>query len=96
MPTVLRRDGFEFVIRTHDYTPAHTHVFKSGEAEINLGYDVLPSIRKVKGMSKNDVGKALDITIEEQSYLLMRWCEYHSDIDEWCEDKGEDDSDEEN
>jgi hypothetical protein len=35
MPTVLRKDGFEFMIYTDDHEPAHVHVFKGeGKAKI--------------------------------------------------------------
>lgn len=95
MPTVLRKDGFEFVIRTHDHTPAHVHVFKSGEVLINLGYNELPSVRENRGMSKKDVRKALDIATDEQTYLLARWCEIHHDIDEWCQNNEGENGDEE-
>ena len=29
MPTVLRRDGFDVMIYTHDHAPAHVHVWKA-------------------------------------------------------------------
>ena len=37
MPTVLRQDGFEFVIYTNDHEPMHVHAYKGdGEAKIEL------------------------------------------------------------
>jgi hypothetical protein len=37
MPTVLRRDGFEFVVYFDDHSPPHVHVFKGeGETKIKL------------------------------------------------------------
>jgi hypothetical protein len=36
MITVHRAAGFSVVIFTNDHEPAHVHVFKDGEAKINL------------------------------------------------------------
>lgn len=36
MPTVLRKNGFEFFFWSNDHSPAHIHVFKAGgEAKFN-------------------------------------------------------------
>lgn len=37
MPTVLRREGYDIVIRSNDHEPAHVHVLEGdGEAKIAL------------------------------------------------------------
>jgi hypothetical protein len=37
VPTVLRQEGYDIVIRSNDHEPAHVHVFEGdGEAKINL------------------------------------------------------------
>lgn len=81
MPTVLRKDGFRFVINTDDHEPAHVHVYKGGKVVlINLGGEgEKPYVRKVRRMRRSDVKKALIITIEYQLYLLDRWEDIHGD-----------------
>jgi hypothetical protein len=89
MPSVLRKDGFDFRIYPLDHPPAHVHVFKSGEAIINVGWNESPSVREIKGMAKRDVRHAIDIVSDEQIYLWQRWCEFHADKDEHCQGNGE-------
>jgi hypothetical protein len=75
MPTVLRQDGFEFVIYPNDHTPMHVHVFKGdGEAKINLSP---VTIIAAWGMGKSDARKAKRITVENQDYLIEKWREIH-------------------
>ncbi len=79
MPTILRCNGFEFVIRTHDHLPPHVHVFY-GETEvsINLGLDKdLPSVRKIRRMNNRNVSRALLIVIENNELLLDNWRKIH-------------------
>ncbi|MBM3236455.1 DUF4160 domain-containing protein [Candidatus Poribacteria bacterium] len=79
MPTVLREDGFEFMVYTNDHEPEHVHAHKAGkEVVINLGSEVSPvSIREVIGLSKKDTRKAVRIAQKHQDYLLGRWREIH-------------------
>ena len=73
MPTVLRREGFDFIIYFDDHNPPHVHVFKSGgEAKIELDPILVAAVWKMK---KRDVRDAKRITIEHQSYLLDKWRE---------------------
>jgi len=40
MPNVLRKNGFQIIIWTHDHLPIHLHIFKgNGELIVNLGND---------------------------------------------------------
>ena len=68
MPTVLRKKGFRFVINTDDHEPPHVHVFKAGE-HVAIDLTVI-QIRKVRGMSKANVGKAVEIAEDQQAFLL--------------------------
>ncbi|HZF40775.1 MAG TPA: DUF4160 domain-containing protein [Blastocatellia bacterium] len=79
MPTVLRKDGFNFVIYPDDHEPMHTHVKKAGkEVIINMGdNETAPHIRDNKKMSKKDVRKALKIAYEYQDYLIEEWKEIY-------------------
>ena len=54
VPTVLRRNGFDFRIYNNDHEPMHTHVGKAGkEIVINLGsVDTKPYVWENRGMRK--------------------------------------------
>ena len=75
MPTVLRQDGFEFVVRLNDHEPMHVHVYKGeGEAKIEL----LPvALVGVWEMKKSDARKAKRIVAENQADLIRKWREIH-------------------
>jgi hypothetical protein len=75
MPTVLRQDGFEFVIYPNDHTPMHVHVFKGdGEAKINLSP---VTVVAAWSLGKSDTRKAKRLTVENQDYLIEKWREIH-------------------
>jgi histidinol phosphatase-like PHP family hydrolase len=76
MPTVLRKKGFRFVINTDDHEPPHVHVFKAGE-QVAIDLKVI-RVRRVRGMSKTNVGKAVEIVEDHQSFLLSEWRRFHS------------------
>lgn len=63
MPTVLKVDGFKFVIFTDDHEPAHVHVFKAGVSTVLwLGSESAgPSLRENKGMAVRDARAAVRI-----------------------------------
>ena len=79
MPSVIRQDGFVFMIYTDDHEPMHTHVKKAGkEIIINLGNEnTKPYVRENKGMSLNDRRRALQIAAEQQDRLIEEWREIH-------------------
>jgi hypothetical protein len=73
MPTVLRRDGFEFVIYFDDHNPPHVHVFKAdGEVKIELDPVVVVGVWRMK---KKDARHANSIARENQADLLDKWRE---------------------
>jgi hypothetical protein len=79
MPTILRQDGFAFMIFTNDHEPPHVHVCKGGaEAVINL--DPV-SIRENYRMAKKELRKAKDIVEANRSELLQAWEEIHGDAE---------------
>ncbi|MGH8597476.1 MAG: DUF4160 domain-containing protein [Gammaproteobacteria bacterium] len=81
MPTVLRKDGFGYMIYVDDHEPLHTHVKKAGkEVVINPGDETTkPWVRENKGMSEKSRRKALQIAGEYQGYLIEKWREIHGD-----------------
>ena len=75
MPSVLRQDGFEFVIYTNDHEPMHVHAYKGdGEAKIQLSPVALVGVWEMK---KSDARKAKRIVAEKQDYLIQKWREIH-------------------
>ncbi len=81
MPTVLRKDGFDFMIYSLDHEPSHTHVWKAGkEVVINLGDEnQRPYVRENNGVSNKDRKKALKIAAENQDFLIAEWERIHGD-----------------
>ncbi|MCT7963951.1 DUF4160 domain-containing protein [Laspinema sp. D1] len=79
MPTVLKKDGFDFRIYFNDHSPPHVHVFKAGgQAKISLtegpgGLEILG----VDSLSNKDVKRALEIVIENQQELANKWEEIY-------------------
>lgn len=75
MPTVLRKDSFNFVSYPDDHEPSHTHVKKAGtEVVINLGDENTgPFERENKGMSTQNRRKALQLAAEWQAALIEQW-----------------------
>jgi hypothetical protein len=74
MPTVLRQEGFEVVIRTDDHEPPHVHVFHGGaSAKI-----MLESLREEHcRLTRRQLVKALILVKQHQEWLLARWREIH-------------------
>lgn len=71
MPTVLRKNGFDFKINTEDHEPMHVHVWYQGrQVLINLEAEV--SIRRNYGLNRNELRQALIIVEEYQSFLQTK------------------------
>ncbi len=85
MPTILRRDGFEFMIRTHDHLPPHVHVSKAGsDVIINLGLSgELPHIRSNHGMSRRERNAALLIMAVNNRIFLEHWEKIHGKVNRY-------------
>ena len=79
MPTILRRNGFEFIIRTRDHESPHVHVLYAGtEVLFNLGIgDEMQTIREVRGMSRQNVRRAFEMTVENNKIFTKRWREIY-------------------
>lgn len=77
MVTVLRAEGFRFVIFSDDHEPAHVHVFGDGEAKINLASDTGTSLVWAVGMKRADLRKCMRLVHENRDRLLARWNDIH-------------------
>jgi len=77
VPTVLRQEGYEIVIRSNDHWPAHVHAFEGdGEAKIDLNP---VEVKQVWNMKRQVARNAKRIVSENQEYLLQRWEEIHGE-----------------
>lgn len=81
MPTILRSNGFRFVIWPDDHAPPHVHIFKAGdELIIELGVEVSqPTIRNAYRMGTRDIALAFAITRVYNDIFLERWKEINTD-----------------
>ena len=79
MPTILRQNGFSFIVYPNDHRPAHVHVFKAeSELILYLGDETAPPfVRENIRMGKRDERLALIIAGENQEYLLSEWEKIH-------------------
>ena len=75
MVTILKADGFRFIIFINDHEPAHVHVFGDGEAKINLVGR--PELVWALKMSKTNIRRALRLTQAHQDLFLTRWRDIH-------------------
>lgn len=73
MPTILRLDGFRFLIYQGDaeHAPAHVHAIKAGQmVVIDL---TTVSVRDIQGMGRTDVRAAVRITGDNLALLVSAW-----------------------
>ena len=77
MPTVLRQEGFDIVIRSNDHEPAHVHAFE-GDGEAKISLDPV-EVKLVWNMKRQVARKAKRIVSENQEYLSQKWEEIHGE-----------------
>jgi hypothetical protein len=78
MVTIFRAHGLKVVIFVDDHEPAHVHVFRDGQAKINLvGSEGKPELIWAEGMKRSDVRRAMAIVVEQQKAFLARWRDIH-------------------
>ncbi|MCB8875231.1 DUF4160 domain-containing protein [Acidisoma silvae] len=77
MPTILRINGWRFVIYVNDHPPAHIHVLGPGwSVVINVADQVI--VREVVGpCAEHDARKAQALAADHQQVLLAAWEEIH-------------------
>ncbi|MGI9139490.1 MAG: DUF4160 domain-containing protein [Gemmatimonadaceae bacterium] len=79
MPTVYRREGFEFRIYPADHDPPHVHAWRAGTfVKIGIGdTHQAPYPIGVTGMRTPDARRAIRIVEDQQEMFLERWREVH-------------------
>ena len=76
MVTVLRAQGYRFVIFANDQLPAHVHAFGDGEAKIDLSGEA-PKLLWAVDMKRGDVRRVMAVAREHRGILLERWITIH-------------------
>jgi hypothetical protein len=77
MPTVLRKNGFEFFFWSNDHSPAHIHVFKAGgEAKFNL--EPLVELVYTRGMKVADISQAQRLVKQHHALLLKAFQDHEN------------------
>lgn len=74
-PTVLRQDGYIFVIYPNDHAPAHVHV-KKAENDARIRLDPVEVLHNW-GFSNRELQRILEITSTNQAMLLGAWNRIH-------------------
>lgn len=77
MPTVLRHEGFRFMIFLNDHEPPHVHVHKAGN-ECRVGLDPVVVLHNY-GFNRRDLSYIIKITNDSHAQLLKAWHELHGD-----------------
>lgn len=94
MPTIVAEGGLRVLILNppREHGPAHVHVLKGrnggdGEVLVNLGQPDEPggpwqliSLREVRGMTPNDVVRAVRLVEARLELLRQRWEEIHGSV----------------
>ena len=75
MPTILRKNGFRFMIYVHDHEPAHVHATKAGTVLVVMLAPM--SIRENRGMNRGDINHALSIIADHGDLFISEWNRLH-------------------
>jgi len=76
-PTVLRQDGYRFMIFPNDHPPAHVHVLQAGR---EARYTLAPvAMQNNWGFSVRDLRRISSIIEDNRSLLLAEWDRYHDE-----------------
>jgi hypothetical protein len=76
-PTILRQDGYQFIIFTNDHPPPHVHVRHAGRA-VRVRLKPIEVLHNT-GYNNRELGKILAIVEANQALLLATWDEIQGD-----------------
>lgn len=83
MPTVLRRGGFNVLIRLppREHGPPHVHVVR-GDCECEFWIDpAAVRVKAVHRMRYTEVAQAFRLVADELDFLLAEWRRFHGSED---------------
>lgn len=72
MPTVLREEGFTFMIYVDDHEPMHVHARYQGSKAVIVIEDEL-YVRDNQGMNRRNLSRAVTIAQENLRVLTDAW-----------------------
>ena len=76
MPTVLRKNGFEFKVYTDDHEPMHVHAIHQGRSVL-IEFENEIRVRRSRGVSDRNINRMLRIVEDNQNYFQQRWREIY-------------------
>ena len=75
MPTILRREGYQFFFYSNEHRPIHVHVrYGGGEAVFELEDEVI--LRESHGLRVRELLKAQTLAEQNKEAIIQRWHEY--------------------
>jgi hypothetical protein len=75
MPTIFRKDGFQFLFYSNEHRPIHVHVrYGGGEAVFNLENEV--ELRESHGLKLRELSKAQSLAESNRDAIIQLWNEY--------------------
>jgi hypothetical protein len=79
MATVMRKNGWRFVIYSDDHPPPHVHVKRpGGDLKVSLPRFEQPvSVLRVRNLATHEAMRAVRLVEENRQLLLLAWEEIH-------------------
>ncbi len=76
MPTVLREQGYKFIIYVNDHPPAHVHIQHQGNWAI-IEFENRVFVRKNQGLNRREIAIAEILVEDNPEFLLSEWRKIH-------------------
>jgi hypothetical protein len=74
MPTIFRKDGYQFFFYSNEHLPIHVHVrYGGGEAIFALEEEVV--LRESHGLKVRELIKAQILAEQNKEVIIQRWHE---------------------
>lgn len=75
MPTIFRKDGYQFLFYSNEHRPIHVHVrYGGGEAVFIVEGEV--ELRESQGLKVRELSKAQMLAEENREAIIQKWHEY--------------------
>ena len=75
MPTIFRKDGYQFFFYSNEHRPIHVHVrYGGGEAVFVVEGEV--ELRESQGLKLRELSKAQTLAEENREARIHQWHEY--------------------
>ena len=74
MPTIFRKDGYQFFFYSNEHRPIHVHVrYGGGEAVFEMEDEV--SLRESQGLKVRELLKAQTLAEQNKGAIIQKWHE---------------------